>query len=202
MSVFANLSGAVLLGGRSSRMGQDKASLEVGGTAALMRLSTLLHELFEDVLLVGGSPGAAVRGRRVADPPGEQSALRGLVAALAAATSEHVFVVATDLPLLTHESVLALIAWPRAQAVVPRTEVGTHPLCAICERASVLEKARANLQAGKLPLRNLLDELQTTYVDAEAWREIDPTGMALKNMNTPTDREEIEAWLAHKRSES
>lgn len=198
MSVFANVSGVVLLGGRSSRMGQDKANLEVGGVPTVLRLSRLLHELFAEVLLVGGSPCVEARGRRVADPPGETSSLRGLVAALEAATSERVFVVATDLPLLTPESVLGLIAWPRGQVVAPRTEVGSHPLCAIYERESVLVKARANWQAGKLSLRALLDELQTSYLEANDWKQIDPDGVALRNMNTPADRAEIEIWLARR----
>lgn len=198
MSVFANVSGAVLLGGRSSRMGEDKARLTVGGEVTLLRLSNLLHGLFEEVLLVGGSPCVEARGRRVADPPGETSSLRGLVAALEAATRERVFVVATDLPLLTPESVLGLVAWPRAQVVAPRTEAGSHPFCAIYERESVLVKARANWQAGKLSLRALLDELQTAYLEASDWQSLDPDGMALRNMNTPADRAEIEAWLARR----
>jgi molybdopterin-guanine dinucleotide biosynthesis protein A len=109
---FAEIAGALLLGGASERMGSDKAALELAGEPAARRTARLLATLFEEVLLVGGQPPDGTPGRRVADPAGPRCALRGLVGALEAARAERVLVVATDLPGLTADLLLALVALP------------------------------------------------------------------------------------------
>ena len=89
-------------------MGSDKAHAEIGGIALATRIAGLLARLFEDVMLVGGDPPPDAPGRRVPDTEGPTGALRGLVTALEAARAPQVLVVATDLPLLTPDLVLAL----------------------------------------------------------------------------------------------
>jgi len=113
---IATIAAALLVGGASSRMGRDKSRLEIGGVANATRLARLLGGLFEELLLVGGDPPDDAPGRCVPDPEGPVCALRGLVAALEAARAPRVLVVATDLPLLTADLVLALVAWPESPA--------------------------------------------------------------------------------------
>jgi len=186
----------VLLGGASRRMGRDKATLLVGGVAAATRVATLLETLFEEVLLVGGSPPADAPGRRVSDPDGPRCALRGLVGALAAATAPRVLVVATDLPLLSPDLLLALVAMPEADAVVPRTRDGAHPLCALYAREAVLPVARANLASGRLALHELLEAVDTSWLEGPDLALVDPDGSALLNANRPEDLARAEAVLA------
>jgi len=184
---LATISAALLTGGASSRMGCDKAHLEIDGLPLASRISRLLAALFEDVLIVGGNPPATARGRRVPDPEGPQCALRGVVAALAAASCERVLLVATDLPLLSADLLLALVAWPEADAVVPRTASGLHPLCALYRRDPVLAVARARLAEGRLALQGLLDAVDTTALEEADLARVDPDGNALSNVNTPED---------------
>jgi molybdopterin-guanine dinucleotide biosynthesis protein A len=184
---LANVGAALLLGGASSRMGRDKAHLPVGGVPAAARIAELLARLCEEVLLVGGDPPPGCAGRRVEDPPGPRCGLRGLTAALEASQSERLLVVATDLPLLTPDLLLALVAWPEADAVVPRTAEGAHPLCAIYRREAVAGPARAHLEAGTLALRELLGAVQTSYLEPADVTRVDPDGRALTNVNTPED---------------
>jgi molybdopterin-guanine dinucleotide biosynthesis protein A len=188
---LANISGALVLGGRSSRMGTDKAQLEQGGVAYSALLSGLLAAIFEEVLLVGGAPAPEARGRRVVDRPGTACALRGLVTALHEASSERVLVLATDLPLVTPDLILALTAWPDHAAVVPRTEGRTHPLCALYRRESVLEIAQRRLAEGALQLEGLLDAVETSFLEGPDLRVVDPDGLALTNVNTPADYERL-----------
>jgi molybdopterin-guanine dinucleotide biosynthesis protein A len=192
---IAAIGAALLAGGASSRMGRDKARLELGGVANATRLARLLEGLFEELLLVGGDPPADAPGRRVADPEGPVCALRGLVAALEAAQAPRLLVVATDLPLLTPDLVLALVAWPEADAVVPRGASGVHPLCAIYRREALLPLARERLAAGRLDLRGLLDAVATSYLEPDDLARVDPTGRALTNVNTPEDLARAEALL-------
>jgi molybdopterin-guanine dinucleotide biosynthesis protein A len=107
-----------------------------------------------------------------------------------------VLVVATDLPLLTPDLLLALVAWPEADAVVPRTAEGSHPVCALYRVEVVLPVARARLAAGRLALHGLLDAVATSYLEAEDLARVDPEGAALTNVNTPGDLAAAEALLA------
>lgn len=187
---LANVSAALLLGGASSRMGRDKARLDAGGVPLATRLARRLDALFDEVLLVGGEPPADAPGRRVPDPDGPRCALRGLVGALAAARAPRVLVVATDLPLLAPELLLALVAWPEADVVLPRRAGRPEPLCALWRRDAVLPLARERLAAGRLALRELIDAVGASWLEGEDLRAVDPEDLALANANTP------EEWAA------
>lgn len=184
---FANVAGAVLTGGASSRMGRDKAALAIDGVACATRVAQRLAAHCEEVVLVGGQPPPDAPGRRVPDVPGPRCALRGLVGALAAASAERVLVVATDVPYVSDALLLALIAWPEADAVVPRNDAGVHALCAIYRREAVLEVARRHLEAERLAMRALLDAVETRYLAGPDLAAVDPDGRALLNLNTPAD---------------
>lgn len=190
-----DVAGAVLVGGASARMGRDKAALEVGGVASATRVARTLAALVEDVVLVGGDPPADAPGRRAPDPPGPRCALRGLVGALDACAAGRVLVVATDLPFVSPDLLLALVAWPEADAVVPRPADGVQPLCALYRRAAALDAARRALADGRLALHALLDDLETRYLDGADLAAVDPDGRALLNLNTPEDLARAERGL-------
>lgn len=193
---LANVSAALLVGGASSRMGGDKARVELAGEPAATRLARRLAALCEEVLLVGGDPPEGAPGRRVADVEGPRCALRGLVSALGAARSERVLVVATDLPLVSEALLLALVAWPEADAVVARDAQGPQALCGVYRRAPAQAVAARRLADGRrLALRGLLDELDTRVLPEDVLRAVDPDGDALHNVNTPEDLARAEARL-------
>jgi molybdenum cofactor guanylyltransferase len=184
---LANVAAALLLGGASSRMGADKAQLALDGEPLAVRLAKLLATLCEDVLLVGGAPPESAPGRRVADPEGPRSALRGLTGALEAASAERVLVLATDLPGVGSDLLLALVAAPDADAVVPRTPAGAEPLCALYRRAPALAEARRRLASGELALHGLLRALDVHWLEGEDLAAAGGGGGALANLNTPAD---------------
>jgi len=188
--------GAVLLGGRSRRMGRDKAALAVGGVPCATRVARALAEVCERVWLVGGRAPEGAPGRPAPDPEGPPCALRGLVAALEASDAAHVLVCATDLPLVTPRLLCALAGGPPADALVPRDAAGAHPLCARYRRAALLGPARARLAGPALSLRGLLDAVDTRWLEGDALDAADPDGVALWNVNTPEDLARVEARLA------
>jgi len=194
---LANVSGAVLLGGAGTRLGRDKATLPVGGVPSATRVARTLAALCEEVLLVGGAPPAEAPGRRVADPDGApRCALRGVVAALGAATAERVLVVATDLPLVTPALLLGLVAWPDAPVVAPRPGGIAQPLCALYAREPALACARERLARGELALQGLLAELGAAYLGEDDLAALDPAGIALTNVNTLADWARAEEGVA------
>ena len=193
---LASVAAAVLLGGESSRMGQDKALIEVAGRPAVEHLAAQLDDLFAEVLLVGGRPHGSAPGRRVADPEGPACALRGVLAALEAATTDKLFVVATDHLALTPDLVLGLIAQPEADAVVPRRDGRLQPLCALYRREPALTRARKCWAAGELSLRDLLMGLDVHVFEGADLAAVDPGGLSLANANTPEELGALRERLA------
>jgi molybdopterin-guanine dinucleotide biosynthesis protein A len=190
---LANISAALLLGGESERMGTDKARLELDGATAASVLAERLALVCEEVLLVGGAPPEGARGRRVADPEGPRSALRGLVAALEAARTERVLVVATDLLGVTPDLLLGLVGAPEADVVAPRTPRGAEPLCALYRREPVLAEAQRRLAAGRLALHELLAALSVFWIEGADLAALGDGARCLANVNTP---EELAAFRA------
>jgi molybdopterin-guanine dinucleotide biosynthesis protein A len=193
------VAGVVLTGGASARMGRDKTRLGLGGVPGAVRAARLLASSVEDVILVGGDPPPGAPGRRVPDPAGPACALRGLVGGLAAAAAPRALVLATDLPFVPADLLLALVAWPEAEAVVPWGARGPEPLCALYECEPTLRVARARLEAGELALQGVLAGLRVARLDEAALAALDPEGRALTNLNTPDDLARAEAWLARGR---
>jgi len=195
---LASVAGALLAGGASARMGEDKARRTVQGEPAAVRLARLLDGLFEEVLLVGGDPPADAPGRRVPDPPqAPPCALRGLVAALEAARAPQVLVLATDQLAVTPALLLALLARGDADAVVPVADGHAQPLCALYRREAVLPLARRHLAAGPRALRDLLAALGgVATLEGPELESVAPGGLALRSANTPEAWRALEAALA------
>lgn len=160
----------------ASRLATVSAALLLGGgppASDPARLAGALARLFEDVMWVGGEPPPGAAGRGVPDVEGPACALRGLVSALASARSERVLVLDGRLRDPAPELLLALVAWPEADLVRPRTPDGAQPLCAIYRRARVLELARARLAEGRLALHELASALETAELDPAELARLD-----------------------------
>lgn len=155
------LSGAVLAGGRSTRMGRDKASLLVHGESLLLRQLRLLAEAgCADRLVSSGAsaPGPALalvpdEVRIVADHSADAGPLAGLARVLTEARYPLVIVIAVDLPALDAGFLRALLADARPGVGVVPSRSGQHePLVAVYPRAAAAE-ALARLGRGELALR-------------------------------------------------
>lgn len=137
-------SGAVLTGGSSRRMGQDKALLEVGGRPlAVAAASALASAGASDVVCVGGALDALTAQGLTAIPdryPGE-GPLGGLITALDHAGEDVVMVLSCDLPGSSAEAVTttvrALEAAPWAELAVPVHDDRRHWLHAAYRRATL-----------------------------------------------------------------
>ena len=189
-------SAAILAGGRATRFGgRDKSALLIEGRPILERQIQELSQITSDILIVGGDPsGRAVEGARyVADQVPGCGPLGGLHAALTDALGEATIVVACDMPYVSASLLRHLLALTSvADAVVPRTEHGYHPLCAAYTPACVKPIAR-RLAEGRFKMTDLFDDVRVCIVTAE---EIDAFGdhrRLLANVNTPAEYRSIGA---------
>lgn len=192
----------VLAGGRSTRLGRDKALEPVGGVPVLARVLHVLARLTGDIVLVE-APGAqrelpdldvALR-RTVDDTPGA-GPLAGLAAGLRASRSAHAWAVACDLPFLHQGLLLRLMgAAPGWEAVVPVWQGRPQPLCAVYSRAC-LAAAERLLAGPDRSLRALLAACSTRYLSEEEVRAAGAGPAAFLDVNTAARLAEAERLAA------
>jgi molybdenum cofactor guanylyltransferase len=192
-------SAAILAGGRARRFeGRDKGALLVGGRRILDRQIDELRQLTDDILLVGGdqTEEAPTGLRRVPDRVPDAGPLGGLDAALAAARDDQVILVACDMPFITARFLERLVALSDSvDAVVPRTERGYHPLCAVYRRSCHPAVSR-RLAERRLKMVELCEDLRVHVVDREHVVLFGGERL-LANVNTPDELRDLEALLGH-----
>jgi molybdenum cofactor guanylyltransferase len=191
-------SAAILAGGLATRLGgRDKSALLVDGRAILDRQIDALTPLVDDLMIVGhrvNVPGARV----IADIVPGCGPLGGLHAALTSARSDVLFLVACDMPYVSSAFVEHLLSLAgEADVVVPQTERGYHPLCAVYTRAC-LEPAAAQLADRRLKMLELLDRVRVRVVPIEEIRHFGTPDRLLANVNTPADYAGLETLQGHK----
>src|SRR2546423_14435993 len=124
----------VLAGGKSTRMGRDKAFLEFKGRILLARALELAAGVADDVRIVGGPRKFAAFGRVIEDIYRERGPLGGIHAALKSSSTRLNLMLAVDLPFVQPEFLKYLISVARetkAMVAVPRAGDGLQPLCAV-----------------------------------------------------------------------
>ena len=191
-------SAAILVGGKARRFGgRNKGALLVGGRRILDRQLAEITQLTDDILLVGSLAADPPHGvRLVPDRVPDSGPLGGLDAALAAARDRTLIVVACDMPFVTAPFLAHLVARSEDRdAVVPRTERGYHPLCAVYTTACQQPIAR-RLAERRLKMLELFADLKVHVVEQD---EIARFGGArlLANVNTPDELHDLEALLGH-----
>lgn len=190
---------AILAGGQATRFGgRDKSALVVEGRTILDRQVAELSSLSTDVLIVGGSldvapPQAGDRVvRAVEDRIPGCGPLGGIHAALTEAAGDTVFVVACDMPYVTAALGAFLLDLARhADLVVPRTERGYHPLCAVYTRACLPPVTR-RLADRRLTLQHLVADVRARVVTVEELTRFGDHDRLLANVNTPAEYAGIE----------
>lgn len=181
--------GFVVAGGKSSRMGRDKALLPYGESTLLEHAISLTRRVATDVAILSGpfrryeGFGSAV----VEDVVCGVGPLGGLYSALLAASvdgRERIFWLAVDLPLVPAEFLSSLASeLDRADVVMARTDRGLEPLCAAFRTEPTLARVRQSLLRGQLKLTDALDGLLLHSIEA--------TPAMFLNVNTFGDYERL-----------
>ncbi|MEZ4520956.1 MAG: molybdenum cofactor guanylyltransferase [Thermomicrobiales bacterium] len=188
---------AILAGGASSRMGQDKALLTWGGMALIDRAIRIAHAIIGPgaTMVVGDRPEYHGRGASVIPDrfPGT-GPLGGIATALANWQGDRLLVVAVDMPTLSLELLTAMAKKTFVgDALVPRVTGGSkqghgqarpEALHAVY-RVRSLAAIERNVLRGRLKVATVFDDLDVEYLD-EAWlRRYDPELRSFENANTP-----------------
>jgi molybdopterin-guanine dinucleotide biosynthesis protein A len=189
-------SAVLLAGGKSSRMGREKALLEIEGQPLWQRQLATLQALSAEQLMISGKPPAECECEIVTDEAVNSGPLGGVAAALRKCAAPLLVVLAIDLPLMTTEFLLSLLAeCAPGRGMVPQNAQNFEPLAAVYP-VECLSLASSCLREGQLGMQGFVRRaLDRGWLRA---KEIAPADLELfTNLNTPADYEKFREREIH-----
>ena len=189
--MFSNISGVILAGGTNTRFdGRIKANLIIDGRTIISRITDIFSHVFSEIIIVTNTPeefGEYNRYKIVSDQFRMVCPLGGIHAALIASTSEALFVVAGDMPLLEKSLIVRQIEYfqnNRCDVLIPAVSQNIEPLHAIYN-ISILKRLEEFL-AGDYgyAVREFLMNVDVNYMQLEDSEKIKK---AITNKNSPSD---------------
>ena len=191
---------AILAGGASRRMGQNKALLSLDGQPLIAHVANKLAQLTKERIIISNDVALySFLGLPIyKDLFVGAGALAGVHAALTYATQPWVFIVACDMPLLN----ITLLRWlfrqrQEVDVVMPKRDGREEPLHALYQRR-VLPAVEARLQAGQRRVTSFLPDVKVRFVEEAAMRPLDPDLRSFSNANTPAEWQQVLAIWAQK----
>ena len=194
------VTGVLLAGGKSRRMGEDKRYLVVGEQTLLERGLGVLRSMFHEVLVVIAQDSAPldIDARIVRDLVPDCGSLGGIYTGLTQATTPYIFAVACDMPFL-NQAVITQFTNRRdtADIVMARLATRLHPMHALYGKGC-LPAMEQMIVARQLKIQELVSHasLRVQYVTEADLLSIDPSWRSFHNVNTPEDLEAAYSLLA------
>jgi molybdopterin-guanine dinucleotide biosynthesis protein A len=179
---------AILAGGKSSRMGTDKAFTEFRGITMLRRSLDLARSVTQNVCIAGSEQKFGRYAPVVEDEIPDCGPLGGIHAALRSSHTDFNLILAVDMPFVSRSFLQYLISQaptqPHVLAVVPRCNGRWQPLCALYRRPFAIAAQQA-LRMGRNKIDLLFDSKSTQSIEQ---RELETAGFSadvFRNINTP-----------------
>jgi molybdenum cofactor guanylyltransferase len=194
------LTAFVLAGGKSTRMGTDKAFLEFSGRSLLANALELARAVAAEVRIVGDPAKFSAFGTIVHDVYPDRGPLGGIHAALANSETELNLMIAADLPLLDLRFLKHLIAVAGncdALVTVPSVHGHYEPLCAVY-RKPFEAFADAALTANRNKVDALFSEVPVRVVSDDEFATGGFSPTMFRNVNTPEDWKQIQEEFANR----
>lgn len=186
-----DVQGFILVGGESSRMGEDKARLMFGEQTSVELIAAALQRVTQLVTTVGWPFQKLEALPNIPDLRPRWGPLAGIEAALRNAKFTHCFIVACDFPFVNgglFERLLNFI--DDSDAVVPlQPDDRPQPLCAAYRVETCLGAAEAAIAADEHSPRALLDRVRTRYIPFSELSDLEGSNDFFFNLNTPENYE-------------
>ncbi|MDQ1143495.1 molybdopterin-guanine dinucleotide biosynthesis protein A [Bacillus sp. SORGH_AS 510] len=188
----------ILSGGKSSRMGTNKALLKINEKTNIERIADTLKPLFDDIILVTNNPESYefLGLKMIKDYYPGMGPLAGVHAGLTHSDYDVNFIVACDMPFVSGELAQALVRFcGEYDAVIPVIDGKQHPLFAVFKK-EIAGKVAESIEEGTLRMKHLLDRLQVLYVterDLQSNSLLD-LDKVFFNMNHPNEYEDAKKW--------
>ncbi|WP_256218308.1 molybdenum cofactor guanylyltransferase [Bacillus sp. MUM 116] len=188
----------ILSGGKSSRMGTNKALLKINEKTNIERIVEELHGFFAEIILVTNHPDdyRFLGVKLVPDQFPGLGPLAGLQAGLSASTHEVNVVVACDMPFISGSLAEKIAAKNDGfDAVIPVIDGKKQPLFAVYHKR-ILPVIAESLEKGKLRMTELFEKLHALYLTEKDLPEYSIRKLELTffNMNDPEEYEQAKKW--------
>lgn len=189
MSHRQNTTGIILSGGKSARMGENKAFIEIEGTPIINRIHSLFEKLFQEIIIVTnerelyGKLGAKI----YVDLFPNVGVVGGLYTGLFFSSYPYSFCVGSDMPFLNQSVIEYLIKNAEDyDVVVPRTKDGLQPLHALYSR-NCLGPVKKIIERRNHRILDFYPMVRTKIVDELEFLSLDPERESFINVNTPEE---------------
>jgi molybdopterin-guanine dinucleotide biosynthesis protein A len=193
------MTGIIMAGGKSRRLGQDKRFLMLGSRSCLQRVLDAYKGLFEDVLIVADAkePFAGMGVRVVEDLIPGMATLGGLYTGLQVAQTPRVFAAAVDMPCLSPATIrIVLEHADEGDIVIPELAGQLQPMHAVYSKAC-LPYIKRLLDQSCFKVQELCNvpELTIRRIPQSAFQTEDPELRSFFNINTPEDLAVVKKWI-------
>jgi molybdopterin-guanine dinucleotide biosynthesis protein A len=189
---------AVQAGGKSSRMGEDKALIRLAGIPLIERVLARIDGLADEILITTNRPETLthLNLRMAGDEVPGAGALHGLKTALDAARGEIVLILSCDTPFVSRELIEHLLSRAHdADAIVPKHGDKYEPLQAVYNRSRCLPAVEAALGSGERRMISFYPQVHVLPIEEPILSELDPSGLSFFNVNTAEDLERADRLL-------
>ncbi len=209
---MGDVSALILAGGKSRRMGRDKALVQVEGEPTIARVIARVKPISTDIMIVANDHDAYARFgvKIVGDIYRDMGSLGGIYSGLLAAQEEYALALACDMPFVNPDLLRYLVSLtPGYDVVIPRVsnisgkkphsntngaetsrafakDRDLHPLHAVYSKRC-LPPMNACLLAGDLRVIGFFDQVRLRIVEPAEVERFDPEHLSFFNMNTPED---------------
>ena len=189
------VTGVILAGGKSRRMGENKALLQLGEDSLIGHVIRRMRLVTDELLLITNTPAeyAHLNLPIHEDIVPNTGALGGIYTGLSHASHDVVFCVACDSPFLEPKLLTHLVATlTEHDAVMPytinrkETQITLQTLCAAYSKRC-LPIIELMMKESELRVHALQEWANIKRIAPEVWRKFDPGGMSFFNINTPED---------------
>jgi molybdenum cofactor guanylyltransferase len=182
------MTGVILAGGRSRRMGRDKATLSFKDKPLITYVHGIIKQVFSEVFIISKHHTSidGIDSPILKDITPKEGSLVGIASALLYATTDYVFVVGCDLPFIRKETIICMMDQTRGKdIVIPRTDAGYEPLHAVYNRSCLSHILRA-IDRNRIKITDLLPYLSVNVVKEPAL--FSNNGVSIfTNINTEED---------------
>jgi molybdopterin-guanine dinucleotide biosynthesis protein A len=189
---------AIQAGGKSSRMGEDKALIRLAGIPLIERVLARIDGLADEILITTNRPETLthLNLRMAGDEVPGAGALHGLKTALVAARGEIVLILSCDTPFVSRELLEHLLSRAHdADAIVPKHGDKYEPLQAVYNRSRCLPAVEAALGSGERRMISFYPQVHVLPIEEPILFELDPSGLSFFNVNTAEDLERADRLL-------
>lgn len=191
--MITDVTGVLLAGGKSRRMGEDKRFILVGQRTLFERTYAVIRELFEQVCIViaQDSPSLQAEVPVVRDLIPDCGSLGGLYTGLRRAKTQHIFLASSDMPFLNPDVIRYMVRLKdQVDIVINRWTTRLQPTHAVYGQNCVpVIEEMINLHNKKI--HSMIDHpaLRVRVITEREIRHIDHDGRSMFNINTPSDLE-------------